>query len=183
MDPTVVAVLIILAVVVGAVLLVQRRRSKKLHAQFGDEYTRTVKQSGGRLKAEAELQERAKRVSSFPIRPLIPGDRERFSTEWRRIQAEFVDDPKGSIAHADALLGDVMAARGYPVTDFEQRSADLSVEHPSVVQEYRAGHDIVVRHRRGEASTEDLRQAMIHYRALFEDLTHEPEPDRAKSAR
>jgi hypothetical protein len=181
MDPTVVAVLIVLGVLVAVVLLMQRRRSKKLHAQFGEEYTRTVKESGGRLKAEAELQERTKRVSSFPIRPLIPGDHERFSSEWRRIQAEFVDDPKESIAHADALLGDVMAARGYPVSDFEQRSADLSVEHPKVVQNYRAGHDIVVRHRRGEASTEDLRQAMIHYRSLFEDLTHEPDTTPAKS--
>ena len=165
--------LVIVVIAIAAVLLLKRRRTDQLRTQFGPEYKRAVEDTGDARKAELELLDRQKRVKSFSIKPLLPGDRERFASSWQRVQAEFVDNPKGSITHADALLKDVMAARGYPVTDFDQRSADLSVDHPEVAQNYRAAHDIAMRHERGEASTEDLRQAMIHYRALFEELTEE----------
>jgi hypothetical protein len=175
MDLTVILLLIlILVIVAAAVLLLRKRRTEQLRDKFGPEYSRAVDETGDPRKAEAQLADREKRVKSFTIKPLVPGDRDRFHASWRQVQAEFVDDPKSSIGHADALLGDVMAARGYPVADFEQRSADLSVDHPVVVQNYRAAHDIAVRHGRGEASTEDLRQAMIHYRELFEELVDEP---------
>jgi hypothetical protein len=165
----VVAIAVLLLVGVIAVAL-RSRRSAQLRDRFGPEYERTVQDAGGRRAAESELHDRAKRVAAFAIQPLRPGERERYVAAWRRIQGQFVDDPKRSVTTADALLADVMAARGYPVGDFEQRAADLSVDHPVVVQNYRAAHGIAVRHARGEASTEDLRQAMIHYRALFDDL-------------
>lgn len=109
-------------------------------------------------------------MKGLSIRPLEPADRARFTQSWQNVQAEFVDDPEGSIGHADALLAEVMSARGYPVSNFEQMSADISVDHPDVVQNYRAAHEIALRHERGNADTEDLRQAMIHYRSLFEEL-------------
>lgn len=181
MDLIIILLLIVLVAVV-AVLFLKKRKSEQLQDKFGPEYKRAVEDAGDPRKAEAELVNRQKRVQSFSIRPLLPGDRERFASSWQKIQAEFVDDPQGSITHADALLGDVMAARGYPVSDFEQRSADLSVDYPEVVQNYRAAHDIAVRHERGEASTEDLRQAMIHYRDLFEELTEEGDANRGSSS-
>jgi hypothetical protein len=115
------------------------------------------------------------------IRQLAPNDRELYIASWRKVQAQFVDDPKSSVTQADQLLGDVMSARGYSVSDFEQRSADISVDHPIVVENYRAGHEIAVR-TRGQANTEDLRQAMIHYRTLFDELVREPEMAQAKAA-
>ena len=161
---------IVVVVAVVAFLLVRNRRTGQLKSKFGPEYEQTLGRTGHVSRAEAELREREKRVKSFDIRPLAPQQRESFIDYWERIQADFVDDPHGAVTRADALLGDVMSARGYPVADFETRSADLSVDHPHVVQNYRAGHDIAVRHARGEADTEDLRQAMIHYRSLFSDL-------------
>lgn len=172
MDLIILAIVIIILVAAGVYLL-RKRRTGQLRDRFGPEYHHAVQKTGDPRKAEAELLEREKRVQKFTLKPLVPGDRERFTARWQRVQAEFVDDPKGSITHADGLLGDVMAARGYPVSDFEQRSADLSVDHPVVVQNYRAARDIAQRHERGDASTEDLRQAMIHYRALFEELTED----------
>jgi len=177
-------VLIALVVLIGAVaigLWLQRRRSDDLKARFGPEYERTVAQVGAPGKAETLLHEREKRVAKFSIRPLPPEKRARYVDQWRQVQAQFVDDPKAAVTHADDLLGSVMESRGYPVVDFEQRSADLSVDHPEVVQNYRAAHEIALRHSRGEAGTEDLRQAMIHYRALFDDLVNEPpaSPDHA----
>ena len=177
----IIIILLVVVVAVAAVYFLRKRKSEQLRDQFGPEYKRVVKDTGDPRKAEAELLDRQKRVKSFSIKPLPSLDRERFEASWQRVQAEFVDDPKGSIRHADALLGDVMAARGYPVSDFDQRSADLSVDHPQVVQNYRAAHDIAVRHERGEASTEDLRQAMIHYRALFQELTDEEGPNPGRS--
>ena len=168
--------LIILAVVIVATLAAvalivsRRRRSEHLKQHFGREYEHALELKGDRAKAEAELAEREKRVEKLDIRPLDPAERERFTAQWTEVQARFVDDPPRAVAFADALLGDVMKARGYPLSDFEQRAGDISVEHPAVVEHYRAGHDIAVRHERGKAGTEDLRQAMIHYRALFEDL-------------
>ena len=141
-----------------------------------------MKEGGSRQKAEAALDKRAERVERFHIRPLAPGDRARFIESWARVQARFVDGPGGAVTDADQLLGDVMSTRGYPVSDFEQRAADLSVDHPLVLENYRAAHETALRQSRGQASTEDLRQAMIHYRSLFEELVGEPEMARAKTA-
>ena len=153
------------------------RRREQIKSQFGPEYHRTVEAVGDAGKAEAALAERQKRVSAYTIKPLKPDMREHFIATWRDLQAKFVDDPKYAVTRADDLLGEVMSARGYPVKeDFDRRAEDLSVDHAEVVQNYRSGHDIAVRHSRGEASTEDLRTAMIHYRALFDDLVNEPEP-------
>jgi len=160
----------------------RKRRSERLRTQFGgSEYDRAVKEDGRRL-AEAGLNERTARVESLNIRPLAQGDRSRFLELWRRVEARFVDGPGGAVTEADQLLGDVMSTRGYPVSDFEQRAADISVDHPLVLENYRTAHDIALRQRKGEANTEDLRQAMIHYRTLFEELVGEPELARAKTA-
>lgn len=176
----VVAGIAVLAIAVAAYFYWQYNQSKHLQSRFGPEYRRTVEEIGDRRQAEAALHKREARVQKFDIRALTPEERARYTAAWRKTQAEFVDDPKNAVSRADELLGAVMSARGYPVSDFEQRSADLSVDYPSVVQNYRAGHDIALRHRRGEANTEDLRQAMIHYRALFDELT--AEPARAKAS-
>ena len=177
MDTNTVIVIVFAALALVAVvvlLLMKSRQTSKLRNRFGPEYERAVDESGDKRIAEAALHDREKRVKSFAIQPLRTGERERYVAAWRRVQGEFVDNPKFAVTHADELLAEVMAARGYPVGDFDQRSADLSVEHPVFVQNYRAAHDIAIRHARGEAGTEDLRQAMIHYRALFDDLVSEP---------
>jgi hypothetical protein len=166
---SVVLVIVAAAILLLAVFFLFRRRSQKLQSTFGPEYGRTV-QRLGRYKAEAELEKRQKRVEGFPIRPLSQTDRDRFSAAWRRVQAEFVDNPETALARADELLGAVMAARGYPVQDFEQRANDISVDHGVVVDNYRAAHGVAIRCARREATTEEIRQAMIHYRTLFEDL-------------
>jgi hypothetical protein len=172
---TVVAIAAVL--IIAALLISRRRRSAHLKDRFGAEYDRTVKAAGDQGKAEAELAEREKRVAKLDIRALEPAEREDFIRRWTEVQARFVDDPPRAVAFADALLGEVMKARGYPVSDFDQRAGDISVDHPKVVEHYRAGHDIAVRHERGEASTEDLRQAMIHYRALFDNLVGAVAPE------
>lgn len=166
----IIIVLVVLVIALGGMLLMKRRRSGHLQSQFGPEYERALKETGDKRKAETELEQREMRVQKLAIRPLERADRDRFTKDWRRTQAEFVDDPMGSITHADVLLQEVMSARGYPVENFEQVAADISVDHPTVVQNYRSGHDIAVRHQRGDAGTEDLRQAMIHYRELFDEL-------------
>ena len=179
----VVAVVVVAAIAVAALLISRRRRSEHLQQHFGREYEHALEVSGDRGKAEAELAEREKRVEKLDIRPLDAAERDQFTARWNEVQAKFVDDPPRAVAFADAVLGDVMKARGYPVSDFEQRVGDISVEHPQVVEHYRTAHDIAVRHERGDAGTEDLRQAMIHYRALFDDLAGAeraaPEPERA----
>jgi hypothetical protein len=167
---------------IAALVLLRKRKTKRLRTRFGPEYARSVQESGSRRQGEAGLQEREKRVEGFAIRPLVPTDRERYIASWRKVQAQFVDDPKSSVTEADRLLGDVMSTRGYSVSDFEQRSADISVNYPLVVENYRAAHEIAARHARGQAGTEDLRQAMIHYRTLFDELVGEPEMARAKAA-
>jgi hypothetical protein len=171
MDPRVVA-LIVIAII--AVLLIvwavaRQQRTAKLRRHFGTEYERAVNEIGSR-KAEAVLLEREKRVEKFHIRALTPEEREQFLTEWRVVQSRFVDDPQGAVSEADMLVDRVMQTRGYPMTDFEQRAADISVTHPRVVSNYRAAHQIALRHRQHQATTEDLRQAMIYYRSLFDDL-------------
>lgn len=167
----VVAALIIL--IVAGLLLTKRRQSERLQSQFGPEYERAVRETGDKGKAEAELHDRQKRVEKLDIRPLDRAQQQRFTTEWKEVQADFVDDPGQSIRGADILLQDVMTARGYPVKNFEQVAADISVDHPTVVQHFRTAHDIAVRHERGHADTEDLRKAMINYRELFDELVSE----------
>ena len=181
-----------LALIIGFAVLVvagivawyslRKRRTEKLRAQFGAEYERAVKEDGGRRHAEAGLKERTERVENLNIRPLAAGDRARFVESWSRVQARFVDGPGGAVTEADQLLRDVMSTRGYPVSDFEQRAADISVDHPLVMENYRTAHAIAVRQTQGQANTEDLRQAMIHYRTLFDELVGEPELTSAKAA-
>jgi hypothetical protein len=163
---------LIAVVLIGAVawITLSRVRSQRLRDRFGPEYDRTVHSEGSLRKAEAALEARAKRVASLHIHPLSQADAARFDQSWRGIQARFVDDPHGAVTDADRLVGEVMAARGYPVGEFEQRVADISVDHPDVVMNYRAAREIASIHAQGKASTEDLRQAMVHYRALFRDL-------------
>lgn len=175
-SPTTIAIVVVAVVIVAAILFVatRKQRSARLRSRFGPEYERTVDDVGDRHKAEHELHERQKRVSKFEIRPLSVSERDHFVSAWHVIQAEFVDQPRQALAKADDLVTEVMRARGYPIEDFEQRSADLSVDHPSVVQNYRAGREIAVRQKHGEANTEDLRQAMIHFRALFDELVGDP---------
>jgi len=174
------ATLIIVAVVIIVILVAavwwysMRQRSAKLQEKFGSEYERTVAEKGDTRKAEDELRDRQKRVSKLEMRPLAADERRRFNDEWRAVQARFVDDPSAAVRDADTLVGRVMEARGYPVGDFEQRAADVSVDHPSVLEHYRAAHAVALRHAQGQASTEDLRQAMVHYRALCAELLEEP---------
>jgi hypothetical protein len=159
-----------LVVVVAVWMLMRRKRTELLRRRFGPEYERAVKEQGDVSKAEARLQARAARVERLHIHPLQPDDAARFGEAWRGVQALFVDDPKAAVTNADRLVAEVMRARGYPVGEFEQRVEDISVDHPNVVMNYRAARDIADDHARGRASTEDLRQAMVHYRALFTDL-------------
>lgn len=167
-----VLILVIAAIVIGALVLVaaRKRRSQKLRERFGPEYDRVVTQEGDVHKGERLLEFRQKHRETLKIRPLSATDRESFTNRWREVQGRFVDDPKGAVTLADGLVTEVMQARGYPVNDFTQKAADLSVDHPTVIENYRVAHDIALRHGRGEASTEDLRKAMVHYRSLFEDL-------------
>jgi len=170
--------LIVLAAAIVVVLIIalvsyrrqQAKRHQRLRDRFGPEYDRLVTATGSAGKAERELEARQKRAARYKIRTLSGDEQVRFAARWQQVQAEFVDNPKVSLGHADDLLGEVMATRGYPVQDFEQRSADLSVDHPVVVQHYHDAHGIALRNKKDETTTEDLRQAMIHYRALFEEL-------------
>jgi hypothetical protein len=176
-------VVVVIAVIAVAAFLVLQNRTKKLRARFGPEYDRAVAETGNKFKAEAELEKVERRVSRYPLKPLTGADRDRFQQTWRAIQARFVDDPAGAFAQADQLLGDVMLAHGYPPSDFENRATEISVDHATVVDQYRAGHEIAVRHSQQQATTEDLRKGMVHYRALFEELMREePAPLRARAA-
>jgi hypothetical protein len=184
MTPTQIAVLVVgvIAVIALAAVLILQNRTKKLRARFGPEYDRAVAETGNKFKAEAQLEKVEKRVSSYPLKPLTGADRDRFQQSWRAIQAKFVDDPAGAFVEADQLLGAVMLARGYPPTDFENRATEISVDHGMVVEEYRAGHEIAIRHSQKQATTEDLRKGMVHYRALFDELMREePAPIRARA--
>jgi hypothetical protein len=171
----VVAVIAVVAVAIVAWAVVQKMRTKKLRGRFGPEYERTVQQTGGRRKAEDELEARKKRVEKFNIRPLSPEEQTRFAKEWAATQARFVDDPKGAVADANRLVKELMEARGYPVGDFEQRAADISVDHPRVVSNYRSAREIAARSEQGKATTEDLRKAVVYYRELFEELLETPQ--------
>jgi hypothetical protein len=175
MNPTLIAlgVAVILVVAVLAWLYVQRRRrttTAELRQRFGPEYELAVGEQGSERRAEAQLEAREKRVEKLTIRDLDPVERAHFSDRWRALQSRFVDDPKGVVTEADSLVSLLMQTRGYPLADFQQRAADISVDHPRVVANYRSGHEIALRLGNGEGTTEDLRTAMIHYRSLVDEL-------------
>lgn len=177
-----VIVIAVIAIAVVSYFASRKRRSEKLKERFGPEYDRVVKQEGDARKAEGVLEFREKRREKFKLRPLSETDRASFSTRWNEVQARFVDDPRGAVTVADSLVTEVMQNRGYPIGEFEQRAADLSVDYPVIVDNYRAAHDIALRHNAGKASTEDLRQAMVHYRMLFQELLVEPTIHQRKGA-
>jgi hypothetical protein len=178
LDPKVIvlaAVLIVIAAVLVWLYLRNRRRTTAgLRQKFGSEYDRAVLAHGSKRKAESKLEDREKRVEKLKIRDLDSTEHERFSKQWESVRSRFVDSPKGAVAEADDLVSSVMKARGYPVSDFDQRAADISVDHPRVVDNYRSAHGIVLRVGKDQATTEDLRTAMIHYRSLFEELVQVP---------
>ena len=166
-------VVLVAIIVVGGIVawsVMQRRRTERLTERYGPEYQRTVEATGDQREAERELEAREKRVEGLEIRQLSNEERDRYLASWKETQARFVDDPPGAISQADGLVQDVMRARGYPMVDFEQRAADISVDHPHVVEEYRAAHAIAEKDVAGGVETEDLRRGMVHYRALFDDL-------------
>jgi len=169
----VVAAIVVIGAIVVINMMARRRQSAHLRDQFGPEYDRAVRDMGDQSRAERELAARDQRVKKLSIRPLAPAERSRYTELWHAQQERFVDNPEAAVSDADRLVEEVMRVRGYPVGEFQQNAADISVDHPLVVEEYRAGHDIAERHRQGRASTEDLRNAMLHYRKLFEDLLHE----------
>jgi len=182
-DPKMLTIILVgIVVIVAAAIWLASRRKAALRERFGPEYERSVRERGSERAAQAALVEREKRVEKFHIRELDATERERFGERWHSVQSRFVDDPKGAVVEADDTVQLLMATRGYPMSDFDQRAADLSVDHPHVVENYRAAHTISLRHRRGETSTEDLRQAMIHYRSLFEELLHGRQPSDRKVA-
>lgn len=176
-------IIVLLVVVISLVTRVvgRRRHSQRLHETFGPEYDRTVSHYGDRDRAEAELQGRQERVEGFNIQPLAPADHARFSEAWHATQARFVDEPAAATAAADRLVTDLLVVRGYPMHEFEQRAADVSVHHPDVVANYRKAHATSLASEQGQASTEDLRTAMIHYRALFDELLGKSETTRPES--
>jgi DNA-binding transcriptional regulator of glucitol operon len=169
--------ILVAAVVVIALLALaawffsrKKKQSDRLQQRFGAEYGRTVGELGGRTKAEAELKAREKRVEDLTITPLAPAEAARFSQAWNALQARFVDNPKGVVVQADQLVRELMLKRGYPMGDFERRAADISVDHPTVVEHYRAAQAIAARDGDGEADTEELRKAVVHYRVLFDEM-------------
>jgi hypothetical protein len=172
MTTTAVIILIVAIIVVAALVLFQLRqqRSKRLRSHFGPEYERAVREYGSRPKAEEALQARERRMEKFHVHSLSAHERDRFADQWHDVQARFVDDPPGSIREADRLVCDVMMARGYPMSDFDRRAEDLSVDHPHVIRNFRAAHAIALKHERGQATTEELRKALVYYRDLFDEL-------------
>lgn len=168
-----VAVLAVVALVVWAAM--RARRTRELRSTFGPEYDRTMQTSGSRQEAESDLLARRRRREQLAIRPLAPEERERYRAEWHAVQGRFVDQPGPVVREADMLVTRVMRDRGYPMEDFEQQAADVSVDHPEVVQNYRSAHAVYARMEAGEQDTEALRQAMVHYRALFQELLDIPD--------
>jgi len=163
-------VVVIVLIALAAWSFYHKKQSHRLKQRFGPEYGRTVDDLGSRTKAESELKAREKRVERFNILPLAPSEAARFSEAWKVLQSRFVDNPKGVVVQADQLVRELMLKRGYPMGDFERRAADISVDHPAVVDHYRAAQAIALRDERGEANTEELRKAVVHYRALFDEL-------------
>lgn len=163
-------VVVAIIVVIAALLVERKRRSDHLKRQFGPEYDRAVREHGDIRHAEPVLLEREKRVEKFSLHPLSPAEREQYAAEWANVQRRFVDDPSIAVTQAEKLVTAVMTARGYPMGDFEQRAADISVHYPTVVQNYRSAREITLRHAQGQSSTEDLRQSMVYFRSLFDEL-------------
>jgi hypothetical protein len=170
MTVTIVIIVVVVLLLVGAALIVPRMRRRQLQQQFGPEYERTVDSTGDRREAERDLHEREERRKELEIRPLDPGARNAYAQRWRTTQERFVDEPAAAVGDADVLVEQVMRERGYPVGDFEQQARDVSVDHAGVVSEYHAAHEISLLNQRGQASTEQLREAMVHYRTLFTEL-------------
>jgi hypothetical protein len=183
MDTGLLALIVVVAVVVVVLLVVlaRVRRTARLRRQFGPEYDRAVAKAGGRGPAESELEDRRLRREQLEIAPLRPASRDRYLRQWHLVQARFVDSPGDATRDADRLISEVMRERGYPVEDFEQRAADISVDHPQVVDDYRAAHAVAEASKRSQATTEDLRQALVHYRSLFEDLLEVSNGDEQRS--
>jgi FtsZ-interacting cell division protein ZipA len=180
----IILIVAIIAIAFAAWMFIERERTRKLRTRFGSEYDRLVEENrGSARRAESELERRQKRVEKLAIRPLSREESDRFATEWRHDQERFVDDPRAAIARADELVSDAMRARGYPMGEFEQRAADISVDHPRVVEHYRVAHEIAVQDRDGKATTEDLRNAMLHYRRLFEEILDQPVKEREEAHR
>lgn len=178
-----VVVLIVLAIVLGCVFYLRGRKkaSDGLRTRFGPEYDRAVLAHGSERKAEAKLADRETRVEGMKIRELGATERARFIADWQAVQARFIDHPKGSVTEADELISAMLVARGYPVADFDRRAADISVNHPRLVEYYRSAHGIAIRLGKDEASTEDLRTAMIQYRSLFDELVEVHLPGEVKA--
>jgi hypothetical protein len=178
LDPKLIALAAVVVLLIAALawLYMRKRRSTtaNLRQKFGPEYDRAVLKHGSERKAQAKLEDREKRVEKLNIRDLDPMEHDRYLKRWEAVQSRFVDSPKGAVAEADDLVSSLMKTRGYPVTDFDQRAADISVDHPRVVENYRSGHEIALRVGKNEATTEELRTAMIHYRSLFEELVQVP---------
>jgi hypothetical protein len=164
------AIVVVALIAAAAWFAYQKKESHRLEDRFGPEYGRTVDELGSRSKAEAELKTRQRRVEQLNIVALSPQDANRFSQSWKSLQARFVDDPRAVVIEADALVRELMQKRGYPMGDFERRAADISVDHPRVVDHYRAAQHIAARGRSGNVETEELRKAVVHYRALFSEL-------------
>ncbi len=167
------AVAVIMAIAIAIWFSTKAKRTKQLRAKFGPEYNRVARAEGDTRQGEQVLQERQKRVEKLNIVTLTEQQRDDFARAWEHEQARFVDNPSTAVANADVLVQEVMKVCGYPVTDFEQRVADVSVDHPAVAQNYRIAHDIAVRHEREDVGIEKLREAILHYRALFADLLHD----------
>jgi hypothetical protein len=163
-------VVIALLALAGWLFAQKKKQSERLQQRFGPEYGRAVGEFGGRAKAESELKAREKRVEHLTITPLAPAEAARFRQAWDALQARFVDNPKGVVIQADQLVRELMLKRGYPMGDFERRAADISVDHPAVVEHYRAAQASAARDERGEADTEELRKAVVHYRVLFDEM-------------
>jgi len=176
MTALIVVIVVVVLLLIAAALVVPRMRSRRLQQRFGPEYERTVDSAGDRRAAEQDLQDRTRQREELQIRPLDPGARSAYAQRWRTAQERFVDAPGQAVGDADVLVEEVMRERGYPVGDFEQQARVVSVDHADVVNEYHAAHDISLRNRRGEASTEDLREAMVHYRTLFSELLDGGDP-------
>jgi hypothetical protein len=173
-DTTYIIIIVVLVlVIIGAILgpvFARRRRSERFHDQFGPEYDHTVQTMGDEKKAQIELDERRKHVEALDIRSLSVNERGRYLADWTAVQSKFVDEPGQAIIDADRLIMEVMQVRAYPVSDFEQRAADISVNYPALVTNYRAAREIAIKNEQHQADTEELRQAMIYYRSLFEEL-------------
>lgn len=171
---------VLVALVIGGAIgwmMVRRRHARNLREKYGREYDHAVEKTGSKRRAESELNRREERVRQFNIHPLREEQRRAYAESWKKVQADFVDAPVRAVHEADELVTEVMRERGYPMGNFDQRAEDLSVDHPRVVENYRAAHGLAIRNDRGEADTEDLRQAMVHYRALFVDLLETPVTD------